>query len=286
MMRVRTSIHPAAWIPRWTNADAPVALEHASRLGFDHVVIPLRRFEDIDPPFIAKTCAEFGIGPVNAAGQTPDADVSSADAETRKRGLERLRHAVRLARDMGSTYVGGVLYSALRKFEHPATPEAFKHSAAAISRIGEEARSAGVRIALEIVNRYETNLLNTVSQGLAFLDVVDCDNVHLHLDTFHMNIEEADLLAAIRAACPRLAYFELDQNHRGMMSPGLIDFVPLLVEVERLGFGGIVGVEAFSRSNLAPDHADALAIWRDTFEDGDELALQALDLIRRAFAAR
>jgi D-psicose/D-tagatose/L-ribulose 3-epimerase len=71
-----------------------------------------------------------------------------------------------------------------------------------------------------------------------------------------------------------------------MISPGLIDFLPLLVEVERLGFGGIVGVEAFSRSNLAPDHADALAIWRDTFEDGDELALQALDLIRRAFNAR
>lgn len=231
-MRVRTSIHPAAWIPRWTNANAPVALEHASHLGFDHVVVPLRRFEDIDPPFIAKTFAGFGMTPVNAAGQTPDADVSSADVDTRKRGLERLRHAVRLARDMGSTHVGGVLYSALRKFECPATPEDLRRSAAAISQIGEEARTAGVRIALEIVNRYETNLINTVGQGLDFLDAVDCDNVNLHLDTFHMNVEEADMLTAIRAAGPRLAYFELDQNHRGMMSPGLIDLPPLLAEVE------------------------------------------------------
>ena len=282
-MRVRTAIHPAAWIPRWNNANAHAALDHAGRLGFDHVVVPLRRFEDIDPPFIAKAFAEAGITPVNAAGQTPDADVSSTDPEVRKRGLERLRHAVKLARDMGSKHVGGVLYSALRKFEHAATQEHFRYSAAGIALIGEEARAAGVRIALEIVNRYETNLLNTVAQGLEFLAAVDCDNVHLHLDTFHMNIEEADLLAAIRAAMPHLAYFELDQNHRGMMRPGLIDFAPLLGEVERLGFAGIVGVEAFSRARLASDHADALAIWRDTFEDGDALALQSLDLIHRAF---
>jgi len=280
---VRTSIHPAAWIPRWNNANAPVALGHAERLGFDHVVIPLRRFEDIDPPFIARAFEQFGLTPVNAAGQTPDADVSSADAGVRTRGLERLRTAVRLARDMGSRHVGGVMYSALRKYEHAATPDNLRYAAAAISLIGEEARVAGVRIALEIVNRYETNLLNTVAQAMDFLAAVDCDNVWLHLDTFHMNIEEADMLEAIRSAMPRLAYFELDQNHRGMMAPGLIDMAPLLTECARLGFGGIVGVEAFSRSGLAGDHADALAIWRDQFDDGDALALQSLTLVRRAF---
>jgi D-psicose/D-tagatose/L-ribulose 3-epimerase len=67
------------------------------------------------------------------------------------------------------------------------------------------------------------------------------------------------------------------------MSPGLIDFAPLLAEVAGLGFTGIVGIEAFSRSGLAEDHADALAIWRDMFDDGDTLALQSLDLIQRAF---
>ncbi len=100
-----------------------------------------------------------------------------------------------------------------------------------------------------------------------------------------MNIEEADTLAAMRNAMPRLAYFELDQNHRGLLAPGLIDFMPLLNEAARLGFAGIVGVEAFSRFNLAEDHADALAIWRNTFEDGDRLALQSRDLIQRAFGS-
>jgi D-psicose/D-tagatose/L-ribulose 3-epimerase len=280
---IRTSIHPAAWIPRWTNDDAPIALEHAARLGFDHLVITLRRPEDIDPAFIAKAFDQFGMTPVNAAGQTPDADVSSLDADVRARGLERLRLALRLARDMGSKHVSGVLYSALRKFDHPATHDNLRYAATAIARVGEEARGMGIRIALEIVNRYESHLLNTVSQALDFLALADCDNVLLHLDTFHMNVEEADMAAAIRDALPRLAYFELDQNHRGPMSPGLIDMASLLAQLRRAGFSGIVGVEAFTRHHLADDHANALAIWRNTFEDGDALARQSLNLIRDAF---
>jgi D-psicose/D-tagatose/L-ribulose 3-epimerase len=283
MSRIRTAIHPAAWIPRWTNETARVALERASRFGFDHVVVTLRRFDDIDPPAIAKAFSEFAMTPVNAAGCAPDADVSSLDAGVRARGLERLRHALRLARDMGSSHVGGVLYSALRKYEHAATAEHWRHAADGVAIIGEEARRMGIRLALEIVNRYESNLINTVAQALDFLAAVDCDNVWLHLDTFHMNIEEADLRAALAAALPRLVYFELDQNHRGLLRPGLVDFAPLLADLAASGFAGIVGVETFSRYNLAADHADALAIWRNTFEDGDAVALQSRDLIREAF---
>lgn len=283
MSRVRTAIHPAAWIARWTNEAGRVALEHASRFGFDHVVIPLRRPEDIDPPAIAQLFAEFGMTPVCAAGCTADADVSSLDADVRARGLERLRHALRLARDMGSRHIGGVLYSALRKYEHAATAEHFGRSAEAIAVLAEEARRDGIRLALEIVNRYESNLINTVAQGVEFLAAVGSDNVWLHLDTFHMNIEESDLAGALAAALPRLAYFELDQNHRGALAPGLVDFAPLLATLAASGFAGIVGVEAFSRRILAPDHADALAIWRTTFEHGDALALQSSELISRAF---
>jgi D-psicose/D-tagatose/L-ribulose 3-epimerase len=286
MRSIRTSIHPAAWIPRWTNQNAPRAVERAAALGFDHLVVPLRRFEDIDPPTIARAFEAAGLAPVNAAGQLADADISSHDAAIRSRGLERLRLALRLARDMGSRYVGGVLYSALRKFEQPPSPGAWEAAANAIAIIGEEARGCGIRLALEVVNRYESNLINTVQQGLRFLDVVSCDNVYLHLDTFHMNIEEASLVDALREGLPRLAYFELDQNHRGALDGGLIDFGPLLVELARGGFDGIVGIEAFSRATLAEDHANALAVWRTTFPDGNAIASEGMRLIDSAFPVR
>jgi D-psicose/D-tagatose/L-ribulose 3-epimerase len=283
MRSIRTSIHPAAWIPRWTNENAPRALARAAELGFDHVVVPLRRVEDIDPPAIARAFASVGLTPVNAAGQAPQADVSSSDPAVRAGGIERLRLAIRLARDMGSRYVGGVLYSALRKFEHAPVDGAFEASAEAIAVVGEEARASGIRLAIEIVNRYESNLVNTVEQGIRFLDRVACDNVYLHLDTFHMNIEEASMLDALRMALPRLAYFELDQNHRGTLEDGLIDFRPLLAELAHQRFDGIVGIEAFSRSTLAEDHADALAVWRTTFADGHVLARDGMQLIDAAF---
>lgn len=132
--------------------------------------------------------------------------------------------------------------------------------------------------------RYETNMLNTADQGLAFLDLVQCDNVYLHLDTFHMKIEERDMIAPLRRAMKRLVYFELDQNHRGSPGSGLIDFEPLLAELSRSGYSGIVGIEAFSRSLLAPDLANALSIWRDLFTDGDEVAAQGIRSVREAFA--
>jgi len=286
MRTIRTSMHSAAWIPRWTTANAPRALARAADLGFDHVVVPLRRFEDIDPPAIAKAFEQSGITPVNAAGQSPDADISSSDKAVRVRGLEHLRAVIRLARDMGSRHVGGVLYSALRKFDHAATPAGYRAAAEAIAIVAEEARASGVRLAIEIVNRYETNLINTVAEGLRFLEVVQCDNVYLHLDTFHMNLEEVSLVDAVRQALPRLAYFELDQNNRGSLSAGLIDFAPLLAELARLGYSGIIGIEAFSRQSLAEDHADALAIWRETFTDGNAVAEQGMQLIDHAFPHR
>lgn len=283
MMKVRTAIHPAAWVPRWTRGNARPALEAAALLGFDHVVVPLRRPEDIDPPFIATAFAEFGMTPVNTASMTTDADISSSDSTIWSRGVDRLRTAVRFARDMGSLQIGGVLYAPLGKRAELASASMRERAATGIRTVAEEAKQSGIRLALEVVNRYEANLFNTVGEALEFLEVVAADNVYLHLDTFHMNVEEADLLAAIRDAMPKLAYFELDQNHRGPLSPGLIAFGPLLAELQSLDYSGIVGIEAFSRAMLSQEHADALAIWRNTFTDGNEVAADGMRMIRSAF---
>jgi D-psicose/D-tagatose/L-ribulose 3-epimerase len=99
-----------------------------------------------------------------------------------------------------------------------------------------------------------------------------------------MNIEEDDLFVAIQAALPHLAYFELDQNHRGRPDRGAIDLEAVLAKLLATGYSGIIGVEAFSRAVTGADVAAVIGIWRDMYSNGDEVASSAAALIRRAQA--
>lgn len=132
------------------------------------------------------------------------------------------------------------------------------------------------------MNRYETALLNTVGQALDYLALVDHPNLRLHLDTYHMAIEEARPAEALARALPVLGYYELDQSHRGRLDEGSLDLRAISAPIAGR-YDGLVGVEAFTRSRLASDHADGLAIWRDHFDDGTALARHARALIREIF---
>lgn len=126
-------------------------------------------------------------------------------------------------------------------------------------------------------------MLNTVEQGLEYLALVAHPNVKLHIDTFHMAIEERDPATATRAALPALGYFELGQSHRGRLDEGSIDLRAMAEPVRVARYNGLIGVEALTRPSLSPDHANALSIWRGHFEDGTSLARQAMSLIRAVF---
>jgi D-psicose/D-tagatose/L-ribulose 3-epimerase len=284
-LKVRTSIHAAVWGPHWTAKAIGPTLEAAARIGYDYVVIPLRRFEDIEPEAIGREFVRAGLAPLNTCGLPPDRDIGASDPDVRGRGAAHLLKAIALARDMGSTQIGGVLYGPLGKAAEPLCDDAFRRAADTLHQVAEQARIAGVRLALEVVNRYETALLYNTARGLAFIDAVAHDNVSLHLDTFHMSIDEASPFDAIAAAVPRLAYFELDQSHRGAATEGSLNLVDWAQKACSAGYRGIVGVEAFSRQRMAPDHANALAIWEERFSDGDRVAEEFMQVIKAGFGS-
>jgi D-psicose/D-tagatose/L-ribulose 3-epimerase len=277
----KRSIHSFCWISGWGPDSAKFVAPRAASAGFDHVVVPLRDHSVIDPDAIARTFEEYGITAVISANLLPEADISSLDSEIRQRGMERHRASFRLARDMGAVHVGGITYSLFGKADRPASDESRKYSADALGTLAEEARPMGLRVAMELLNRYETNMLNTVDQGLAFLRMAGSDNLYLHLDTFHMNIEEVDMMQALKKALPHLAYFELDQNDRGPLDRGQIDFQPLLAFLKNEGYDKLIGVEAFSNAVSGPDIVRGVSAWRDLFRSGDEIAASAARVLSR-----
>jgi D-psicose/D-tagatose/L-ribulose 3-epimerase len=274
----RRSIHSYTWISRWSTEDGRVAAERASACGFGHLVIPLRNHEMIEPGAIAKICETNGIRPVTTSPLQADNDISNTDSEVRERGVARHLAALALARDMGANRMGGVLYSAFGKASRAPTEDNFKAAAEGLHCVAEEARKNGMILTLEVVNRYESNLVNTAADAVRLLKMIGLDNVKVHLDTFHMNIEEDSMMGALETALPYLGYFEIDQNHRGLLSRGTIDFSSLLQRLKAAGYDQLVGVEAFSSAISHPDIAAGVAGWRSLFSDGDEVAEEARSL--------
>jgi D-psicose/D-tagatose/L-ribulose 3-epimerase len=275
----KRSIHSFCWISGWGPDSAEFVAPRAASAGFNHVVVPLRDHSVIDPDAIARIFGRSGVTAVVSANQTPEADISSLEPEVRQRGMERHRASFRLARDMGAVHVGGITYSLFGKADRPASDESRKYSAEALGTLAEEAKPLGFLLAMEILNRYETNMLNTVDQGLAFLKMAGSDNLYLHLDTFHMNIEEVDMVEALEKALPFLAYFELDQNDRGLLDRGLINFQPMLTFLKNAGYDKLIGVEAFSHAVSGTDIVRGVSAWRDLFKSGDEVAASAVRVL-------
>ena len=217
-------------------------------------------------------------------GLPRDKDVSSTDTDTVKAGKLMLADAVRAVRDIGGNKLGGILYSAHTKYDRQPTPDGWKNSVEAIAETAEIASDAGVDIVLEVVNRFESNLLNTTAQGLKFLDETGRDDVRLHLDTFHMNIEEANPAAAIRLADDRLGYFHIGESNRGYLGDGVIDFDRIFDALLDIEYQRDIVFESFSAAVVDESLTRACAIWRDTWTDNDPLAAHAKGFIDQKMA--
>jgi D-psicose/D-tagatose/L-ribulose 3-epimerase len=186
---------------------------------------------------------------------------------------------------IGGKVVCGVIASAWQKYLVPPTDAGYKNAVSGIREVAKEAREKGVTIAVEVVNRFESNLFNTAAQAIRFVDAVGEENVGIHLDTFHMHIEEPDAAAAIRACGSRLRYFHVNENHRGYLDAGSIDFPPVFRALVATKYEGVIAFEAFSSSTCSPEVAGKAAVWRSVFEDSEDVARRALDYMKAGMAS-
>jgi D-psicose/D-tagatose/L-ribulose 3-epimerase len=271
------AIHAMVWVAGWSNAEAERAITSAAALGYDILEIPLLDPDRIDVAATRALLDRAGIRGAISLGLSLAGDISSEDPAAVRHGSEILHKALAATRAIGGNYLGGVIYSALTKYTRPATTRGRANS---VGVIRELARS-GITIGIEAVNRYETNLLNTGQQVMRYLDDVGLDNLIVHLDTFHMNIEETDGPAAIRLCGDRLGYFHVNENHRGILGTGTMHLQPLFRALAEIGYDRPVGFEAFS-SSVADDVLGGMAgIWRDLWQDSDAIAAGAIAAMRR-----
>ncbi len=274
-MKNKIGVHALVWVGGWSEAESEKAIASTAELGYDLIEIPLLDPANVDAAVTARQLETQGVGPATSLGLGADNDISSADPEVVARGEATLNDAVRVARDIGATYLGGVLYSMLGKYPGPPTEVGRGNSVEVLARIAETAKAAGITLGLEPVNRYESNIINTGAQALAFIDETGADNIVVHLDTYHMNIEDGDLAAAIEGCGDRLGYFHVGESHRGYLGTGTIDFRTIFRSLAKIGYDKPITFESFSSAVVDPKLSNVLAVWRNLWDDGADLARHA-----------
>lgn len=277
----RLGIHSFVWTGGQTQDGLEMALRKSAEHGYRTIEFAYLRPEKFDLGRLAKLAQSLDVEIGVTMGLPLDRDVSSEDQGVVAAGKAMLADAVRAVRDIGGNKLGGILYSAHTKYNRQPTRRGWDNSAAAIAETAGLAKSCGVDLVLEVVNRFETNLLNTTAQGLRFIGDTGSDHVRLHLDTFHMNIEEANPAAAIRLAGDKLGYFHIGESNRGFLGDGVINFDLIFDALLDIDYKRDVVFESFSTAVVDEGLSLACAIWRDTWTDNDPLAAHARKFIEQ-----
>lgn len=268
-------VHALVWVGDWTEPSVRHAVHATAAAGYDLLEIPVLDPSSIDVPLTRKLLDEHGLAAGCSLGLTFDADVSSADDAVAARGYDLLDAALGVTRGIGAGYLGGILYSALGKYPGPPTAAGRGNAVAALRRVAAEAAADGITLGLEVVNRYESNLINTAGQALQILDEIGADNVVVHLDTYHMNIEETDFATPVALCGDRLGYVHVGESNRGYLGSGTVDFAAFFAALRAADYRGPITFESFSSAVVDPVLSNTLAVWRNLWDDSADVASSA-----------
>jgi D-psicose/D-tagatose/L-ribulose 3-epimerase len=272
--------HALVWAGDWSAEGARAAISGAARSGYDYVEIALLDPWKVDIAMTRDLLAEYGVRAHASLGLSPTTDVTSTDASIIAKGDELLRKATDVLHGLGGTELCGVLYCSLGKYPGPASRENRANSVAAMQRLSDYAADKGINVNFEVVNRYETNIMNTGIEGLAFLDEVNRPNTFIHLDTYHMNIEEDGMEKSVIAAGDKLGFVHIGESHRGYLGSGNVDFDTFFAALKKINYQGPITFESFSSAVVDPALSNALCVWRNLWSDSDDLASTALSFMK------
>ncbi|MBM3902716.1 MAG: sugar phosphate isomerase/epimerase [Verrucomicrobia bacterium] len=255
--------------------------------GFDSVEVPVEDPSHIDPVKVKAAFDKNGLvcGSICAC-MGPGRDFRGT-AEEQKTAMDYCKALVDQAVVLGHAKIIGPVYSVVGKADavEPAQQKVeFQLVVKNLKELGKYAESKGITICVEPLNRFETDFLNTCDQGLKLLKAVNSKALRLHLDTFHMNIEEKNQAEAIKKAGKLLGHFHACGTDRGTPGGDSLDWKPIVAALKAVKYDGDVVIESFTTDVKVI--ARAAAIWRRIEPTRDEIAVDGLRNLRKAFGKK
>lgn len=288
---MKFGIYYAYWAKKW-GVDYVPYVQKVSDLGFDILEISCAGLKDLPPGEIEAlrdAAVRCGVQLTGGYGPKAEENIASADPAVAENGLAFWRDTFPVLQKLGITVVGGGLYGywPVDYSKEPDKAGDWERSVSNMRRLGKMAEDYGITLGMESLNRHEGYLINTAAECVKYVQEVGLPNVRVMLDTYHMSMEEDDLVEAIRTAGPLLGHVHVGENNRRVPGQGnMIPWEALGAALREVGYDGAVVMEPFviHGGQVGRD----IRVWRDLLPDTsekklDEDAAASVQFLRKAF---
>ena len=267
----KIGIHYGYMTEEW-NADLNRCISKASEFGFDVLEISISRYlgiSKLEKEKIKKTAEEKKISLSFNFGLSKEYDISSENDSIRKDGVAYLKKVLEVVHSMGGSNFSGVNYAAWGASINQKESKKYyvERSIDSMKEVIKKAEDLGINYSIEVLNRFEQFIINTCEEAIEYIDRVGSPNLKIHLDTFHMNIEEKNIENAILKAGNRLGHMHICENDRNLPGNGHIPWDEVFEAIRRINYSGFIVIESFVQTGN--EIGSALKVWRNLIEKED-----------------
>ena len=264
-----------SFIPGWSTEGGRFAIEKTAEYGFDMLEVCLPASLDFDAISVKKQLDKHGI----AGRLTLNLPAECHLPVYPEKATAIIKAALDKVADMQGDFLGGVLHSAIAQFSgQPCTAEERLIVQQVFTEVAAYARERNIIIAPEPINRYESYVFTAAEEVLSMIDAIGADNIGLHLDTFHMNIEERNFYEPVLQAGNRLKHLHITESDRGMLGEGNVHWDDLFRALAEINYQGPLVLENFSSS--IKELVGPTSLWRPSRYNSENLAKGSLAYMR------
>ena len=253
-------------------------------MGYDVVEIPVEDPDLIDGAIIKKALADNGLKPTVCGVFGPTKDFTSDDVLLHENSLRYIEKSFELCALLEVDFLAGPMYSAVGKARMVSEEQRKIEWELAVSnlyKVCEMATGFGQSIALEPLNRFESDLVNTAEDVMRLVSDINHKNANVILDGFHMTIEEKNIREAINLVGDKLIHVQVSENHRGIPGTGLTPWNDFKLGLEDINYNGAMVIESFTPE--IKELAGAVCIWKNLANSQDEFASEGLKFLKNTF---
>lgn len=223
-------------------------IREAANIGYDAVELHIHDLKNVDYGQINECCllnnikiSSLGTGFIYSMDKL---SLSSGDKSIRSRAIEKLKSYIEFAGKSHSLVIIGLVRGQIKEntgykfFEH-CLSESLKQCI-------EYAEREDVLLVIEAINRFESDAFNTIESICDFINKFDTKRLKLHIDTFHMNIEEDNIVKNIVKAKDLISHVHLADNNRMFPGSGHFDFKSTIGLLSEIGYKGYYAIECMA----------------------------------------